>query len=274
MKCAANEAYIAKKEERLTTEYGTAYLEYIDVTVSLEMIRQHGWGRKRLQRMYDSERQYVSDWAERYATDSGIKRTRRGIEKLTEAECVAETLATTQYMVDKKLAEIGFEYELAHTRAEDYKIGYRLRDQRRAVARMAWYAQAGGDAARLYATILMLYLHDEYGFGAVRLKRIWEPLLSAMEWYVVRFLRGTTSADEEIRKRLDDGHAEIERHGIELVTIPSEDRVEIRPKKDVPTEAVAQSAELAELSWEALRRKNERLDAAKINESRTKTKGK
>lgn len=265
MKCAAQKACIEKAESVLGTDYGTVYLEYIDVAVSLEMIRQHGWGRVRLQRMYDGERQYVSDWCERYATDGGVKRTRRGTEKMDAADCITETLATTQYMVDKALAEIGFEYELAHTRADDYKVGYRLRDQKRAVTRMCWYATAGGDAARLYATILMLYLHDEYGFGAVRLKRIWEPLLEAMEWYVVRFLRGTVAADQEIRRRLDEGHAEIERHGIELVNIPSEDRVEIRPKREA--EAVKSSAELPGLSWEELRRKNEVLDISKIKET-------
>lgn len=44
MKCAAQKACVEKAESVLGTDYGTVYLEYIDVAVSLEMIRQHGWG--------------------------------------------------------------------------------------------------------------------------------------------------------------------------------------------------------------------------------------
>lgn len=253
MKCAADKAYAEARKDALGSEYATVGFEFIDAMVSRELIRQFGWGKTRLQRMYDSESEYVTSWVERYATTGGYKKTRRGAERLDADDCVRETLQTTIYALDREMKRIGFSYELEHTTADDFRVGWQSHEKSRATARMVWYADIGGDQMRVYLLALLMYLHDYYGFGAARLTRLYTPVSDALEWYVRRFFCGTRAADNDIKKRLDEAQAELKKHGVEFVNIPA------RPAEPcIGTAKPGKKAELPEdmemLSWRNLRK--------------------
>lgn len=177
MKCKAAEVLHDKREQACGAEYGLIFLEFIDCMISDQVMEQHKWRRKRLQWLYDTERHFLSDYISRYVADGGqIKDRHRGYRAMTEGELLSDGIETTQEKVDGELAAIGFTYDPAVLVPKQYRTGWKRRDQSKAAVRMAWYAQNGGRAARLYLTSLLQMMHDERGFGAERLGKLFEPV--------------------------------------------------------------------------------------------------
>lgn len=100
-----------------------------------------------------------------------------------------------------------------------------------------------------------MYLHDNAGFGKVRLRRLYEPVAEDLRWYTQKFFAGTDACDAEIKKRIDDAHAEIESCGVELVQVAATGAMEVRKKEaaEKPQENVPEWAE--RLSWDNLKEK-------------------
>ena len=253
MKCLAEQALRGKREHDRGAEYGLVCLEFIDTSVSRQMMRQHGWRRGRLQRMYDDERHYLSDYIEKYAADGGsVKDRHKGYRTLTEGEILLNAIEVTQHVIDRELAAIGFVYDPDELVPEGFRNTWRRKDLAKSAKRMMWYAQYGGRAARLYLTCLLKYLHDSESakFGKERLRRLYEPVAADLRWYVQKFFVGTDVCDAEIKKRIDDARAEIEACGVELVQVAATGAMEVRKKEaEKPVEI---PPELAGLDWETL----------------------
>jgi hypothetical protein len=251
MKCLAEEALRGKREHDRGAEYGLVCLEFIDVSVSRQMMRQHGWRRVRLQRMYDEERHYLSDYIGRYAADGGVVKDRhKGFRSLTEGEIMSNAIEATQEKIDRELEAIGFVYDPDELVPKGSRNTWRRKDLAKSAKRMMWYAQYGGRAARLYLTCLLMYLHDNCGFGKDRLRRLYDPVAADLRWYTQKFFVGTDACDAEIKKRIDDAHAEIESCGVELVQVTATGAMEVRKKEaEKPVEI---PPELAGLDWETL----------------------
>lgn len=249
MKCKAAEVLHDKQEQACGAEYGLIFLEFIDCMVSDQMIRI-GWRRKRLQWLYDTERHFLSDYISRYIADKGqVKDKHQGYRAMTEAELLSNALETTQDKVDRELAAIGFTYDPNALVPQKYRTGWRRREQGKAAVRMAWYAQNGGRAARLYLTSLLEMIHDERGFGAERLGKLFDPVAAEVRWYVEKFFLGTDAADLEIKKKIDAVHKKLEGFGLEMVQVPASDAVSVR-KKETKT---AVPPGLENLAWDALK---------------------
>ena len=252
MKCKAAEVLHDKQEQACGAEYGLIFLEFIDCMISDQMIRI-GWRRKRLQWLYDTERHFLSDYISRYVADKGqVKDKHQGYRAMTEAELLSNALETTQDKVDRELAAIGFTYDPAELVPQKYRTGWKYRERARASVRMMWYAQNGGRAARLYLTSLLQMMHDERGFGAERLGKLFDPVAVEVRWYVEKFFLGTDAADLEIKKKIDAVHKKLEGFGLEMVQVPASDAVSVR-KKEAKT---AVPPELETLTWDALKNKN------------------
>lgn len=251
MKCPVQQVLRGKRKHDCGVEYGLIFLEFIDVSVSVEMMWQHGWRRVRLQRMYDEERQYLSDYISRYASDGGrVKDRHRGYRDLTEAEVLAGAIEVTQEQIDKGLREIGFTYNPDDLVPCGFRSTWRRRDLSKSALRMMWYAENGGRAARLYLTCLLMYLHDRCGFGEGRLRKLYDPVAAEVRWYVENFFIGTDVCDAEIKKRLDSAHRAIEECGVELVQIPASGAMEVRKKEAKEPGEIP--PELAGMDWETL----------------------
>lgn len=254
MKCLAEQALRGKREHDCGAEYGLVCLEFIDVSVSRQMMRQHGWRRVRLQRMYDEERHYLSDYIGRYAADGGVVKDRhKGFRSLTEGEILSNAIEVAQEKIDRELADIGFVYDPDDLVPEGFRNTWRRKDLAKSATRMMWYAQYGGRAARLYFTCLLMYLHDNAGFGKVRLRRLYEPVAADLQWYTQKFFVGTDACDAEIKKRIDDAHKEIEACGVELVQVAASGAVMVRKKE---TKTAVPPPGIEHLTWDALKDTN------------------
>lgn len=254
MKCKAAEVLHDKQEQACGAEYGLIFLEFIDCMISDQMMAQHKWRGKRLQWLYDTERHFLSDYISRYVADKGqVKDKHQGYRAMTEAELLSNALETTQDKVDRELAAIGFTYDPNALVPQKYRTGWRRREQGKAAVRMAWYAQNGGRAARLYLTSLLEVIHDERGFGAERLGKLFDPVAAEVRWYVEKFFLGTDAADLEIKKKIDAVHKKLEGFGLEMVQVPASDAVSVRKKE---TKTVVPPPGLEKLTWDALKDKN------------------
>lgn len=251
MKCKAAEVLHDKREQACAAEYGLIFLEFIDCSMADQIMAQHKWRRKRLQWFYDTERHFLSDYIARYVADRGqTKDQHRGYRPMTEGELLSEGIETTQERVDKELAAFGFNYDPAALVPAGWKAGWKRREQSKAAMRMAWYAQNGGRAARLYLTSQIQMLHDERGFGAERAGKLFDPVAADIRWFVEKFFTGTDAADAEIKKRIDAVHAKLEACGLEMEQVTVSDAVAVR-KKQVKT--AVPPAGMENLTWDALK---------------------
>lgn len=254
MRCKAAEVLHDKREQACGAEYGLIFLEFIDCMISDQVIMQHKWRRKRLQWLYDTERHFLSDYISRYVADKGyVKDEHRGRREMTEGELLSDALETTQEKVDGELKAIGFTYDPAALIPKQYRTGWKRRDQSKAAVRMAWYASNGGRAARLYLTSLMQMIHEEKGFGAERLRKLFDPVAGEIRWFVEKFFLGTDAGDAEIKKKIDAVHKKLQEYGLELVQVPAFEAVAIRMKENKPKEI---PAGLEGLAWDKLKDMN------------------
>ena len=254
MKCKAAEVLHDKREQACGAEYGLIFLEFIDCMISDQMMAQHKWRGKRLQWLYDTERHFLSDYISRYVADKGyVKDEHRGRREMTEGELLSDALETTQEQIDKELRAIGFTYDPAELVPQKYRTGWKYRERAKASVRMAWYAQNGGRAAQLYLTSLLKMIHDEKGFGAGRLDKLFDPVAAEIRWYVEKFFLGTEAGDREIKKKIDAVHERIAKCGVELVQIPASDAVMVRKKE---TKTAVPPPGLEHLTWDALKNMN------------------
>lgn len=254
MKCKAAEVLHDKREQACGAEYGLIFLEFIDCMMSDQIMDQHKWRRKRLQWFYDRERHFLSDYIARYVADKGhVKDQHRGYRPMTEGELLSEGIETTQERVDKELASFGFTYDPAVLVPSGWKAGWKRREQSKAAVRMAWYAQNGGRAARLYLTSQIKMLHDERGFGAERAGKLFDPVAAEIRWFLEKFFAGTDAADLEIKKKIDAVHKKLEGFGLEMVQVPASDAVSVREKE---TKTAVPPPGLEHLTWDALKDTN------------------
>jgi hypothetical protein len=169
---------------------------------------------------------------------------------LTEGEILSNAIEATQEKIDQELAAIEFVYDPDELVPKGPRNTWRRKDLAKSAKRMMWYAQYGGRAARLYLTCLLMYLHDNAGFGKDRLRRLYDPVAADLRWYIEKFFLGTEAGDREIKKKIDDAHEEIEACGVELVQVAATGAMEVRKKEaEKPVEI---PPELAGLDWETL----------------------
>lgn len=250
MKCKAAEILRGRQEQAHTNLYSLLYFEFIDCMVSVQMIDQHRWAKVRLQRMYDNERRHLSEWLERYSSEGGrVKDAHRGYRDLTESELAEQNIDFVQEQIDSHLASFGFEYASdALTPRLSLRKG-RAAGKAESARRMMWYCTGGSRASRLYVTSLMVYLHDECGFGAERIRKIFEPVSAEMRWYIEKLFRTTETDDRELKRRIDDAHKRIEERGLVLEQVTVGDVVCAKnpeQPKEIP-------AGLESLAWDKIK---------------------
>lgn len=246
MKCYnAREMLRSQREQAHRDMHSILFFEFIDCMVSLQMIAQHGWSKKRLKRMYDSERPHVAEWMYRYSADGGKVKGHRGYRDISAEQLALQNMDTVQEQIDKHLADFGFTYDPDLLVPPKFRSGWKKYEQSEAAWRMMWYTTGGSQASRLYFTCLLVYLHDECGFGAERLRKIFDPVVQEIRWYVGKLFTGTVTDDLALKQRIDEAHKEIEKRGIELEQIKVAEVVGVR-KESKPEEI---PAGLENLAW-------------------------
>lgn len=233
MKCNGRKILRTQKVDACHGSYAVIMYEFIDVEFAKIMIHRHGWKTKRLKWLFDTERQFVDQCFRRYAAESGrIKDPHRGYRDLTSDEIIYKNMLMAQETIDDDLNKLGFTYDPLELVPEIIRVGGWEKERIKATHRMIWYNKTGQPLARLYVTALLKLMHDEKEFGAVRLTPLYGALAERVRWYVENFLTGTERCEKAIKSCMDEGHAEMQRLGIELLEISDES--DVPPKKTLP----------------------------------------
>jgi hypothetical protein len=246
MRCAAAAVAYSRRENRLMEEYGMWMLEWTDTVFGVTLREEYGFGHKRLQRFFDESRGGLTEMVADYTPERVYEDNGKGRRKGDERARLTDGIETTQTVLDRELRAIGFtDWELVALVPEDRfdaaKI-YRDKKLRTAAhsARLAWYTVNGKRALKIYVASTLLYLRDEYKLGAGRLERLYNIIAPKIRGYLESFLIADLAEDVRMKKQLDELHAVLELHGIEMVEMPDEDSVMIRAgASDKPVKAAA-----------------------------------
>ncbi len=242
MKCDYRKARARKELDRRYLMYGTAYLEYIDVCIGLRLAEKDGWRRERLQRFFDTARDSTMATIEKYKPDfARVKDPRRGVRKMVEGELVYDAMETALFAMTKELCECGLDFDVSRLRGamldrEEPKPGH---DRNVWTIRRQWYESSGRIAGDVYIAGALLYFREAYGYGAERLRRIWEPLVEDVVRYFDVFwriedspratggLRQWTDFDDEggqIGKMISEKQQALTKYGIKLIEVNDGER--------------------------------------------------
>lgn len=246
MRCAASAVAYSRRENRLMEEYGMWMLEWTDTVFGVTLREEYGFGHKRLQRFFDESRGGLTEMVADYTPERVYEDNGKGRRKGDERARLTDGIETTQTVLDRELRAIGFaDWELVALVPEDRfdaaKI-YRDKKLRTAAhsARLAWYTVNGKRALKIYVASTLLYLRDEYKLGAGRLERLYNIIAPRIRGYLESFLVADLAEDRRMKKQLNELHAVLELHGIEMVEMPDEDSVMIRAgASDKPVKAAA-----------------------------------
>ncbi|MGM9763556.1 MAG: hypothetical protein ACI3ZQ_06015 [Candidatus Cryptobacteroides sp.] len=240
MNCLAREAKTAAQLDKARREYGLFLLEYIDACIGAELVNNFGFRKIRLQRFYDAERSSLMDTVSHYSADyMRVHDRQRGDRQANQNELMCDAIMTAQTQMDRELGDIGFAYNIQRLIRAVPPEGY-IRDKRKLALRLDWLTRYGLPAARAYITSALLYFHNQYGWGEVRLMRLYKPVEGGAERFKELFLKSEKKYDDELRRELVAKQAVIEGAGIELIELDEGDAVVVSDKADVAVSSMVE----------------------------------
>ena len=151
---------------------------------------------------------------------------------------MCDAIITAQLRMDRELEDIGFVYNIQRLIRAVPPEGY-IRDKNRLALRLDWLSRYGLPAARAYITSALGYFHREYGFGAMRLMKLYRPVEDCVERFKELFLKSELKYDDILRRELMAKQAVIEKAGIELIELNEGDAVVVSKKADVAVSSTA-----------------------------------
>lgn len=239
MNCLARETKTAAQLDKARREYGLFLLEYIDACFGEGLVNDFGFRKIRLQRFYDAERSSLMDTVSRYSADNmRVHDRRRGERQADSNELMCDAIITAQLSMDRELKDIGFVYNIQRLIRAVPPEGY-IRDKNRLALRLDWLSRYGLPTARAYITSALGYFHREYGFGAMRLMKLYRPVEDGVERFKELFLKSELKYDDILRRELVAKQAVIEGAGIELIELDEGDAVVVAKKSDTAVSSMA-----------------------------------
>lgn len=239
MNCLARESKTTAQLDKARREYGLFLLEYIDACFGAALVNDFGFRKVRLQRFYDAERSNLMDTVSHYSADYMRVHDRHlGDRQADRNELMCDAIMTAQLQMDRELEDIGFAYNIQRLLRAVPPEGY-IKDKRKLALRLDWLSRYGLPAARAYITSALLYFHTRYGWGEVRLMRLYKPVEDGVERFKELLLKADRKSDDELRRDLVAKQAVIENAGIELIELDEGDAVVVSDKADVAVSSMA-----------------------------------
>ncbi len=155
-----------KQKTDVCDHLGNRWLDYIEAVSAIELNRLFGWKAKRLGDMYDGVSDLLSELMEMYAS---------------EGEDIWETTLTANHGLDMRLRGIGVDIKAWMTEipvTDRFGSSWRGRRDRDLHDFRAQWVGTMEKKLIVYWAVLMLWLHERHGHGAVRLKRAFVAMRS------------------------------------------------------------------------------------------------
>jgi hypothetical protein len=192
MICNYKAAAETQKKYDVCLHLGNRWLDYIEAETAIELNRLFGWKAKRLGDMYDGEANLLAEMMGLYASDG---------------EDIWETTLTANHGLGMRLRGIGVDFaewmreipivdRFAHTWRNK-------RDRDQHDFRANWI-ETMEKKLTVYWAVLLLWLNERHGFGAVRLKRFFEAVRMDYIKFAGKYLMCKKSIDYELTSIIED----------------------------------------------------------------------
>lgn len=164
MQCNYKAAAVTKKKIDVCNHLGNRWLDYIEAVTAIELNRLFGWKAKRLGDMYEGEADLLAEMMGLYASDG---------------EDIWETTLTANHGLGIRLRGVGVDFaEWMREWPIVDRFAHTWRNKREMDQHdfRANWIETMEKKLTVYWAVLLLWLNERHGFGAVRLKRFFEAV--------------------------------------------------------------------------------------------------
>lgn len=186
MKCLYKDAIERKRKTEVCDHLGNKWLTFIEALTAAELHRIYGWGAGRIREMQDGVNELLNELMSKYAADG---------------EDIWETTLTANYGLISRLKSIGFDIAAIGQRMPVIdRFGeswHSERDRQKHIFREQWIATMEKKLT-VYFAVLLLWLNERHGFGAVRLERLYTAMRIKYNRFAELYLMGKPECDREM----------------------------------------------------------------------------
>lgn len=189
MKCPAREIMFEKKSRYLGDKWGGEVLEFLDASCGSIFHKKDGWGKKRLQRMYDRTKEIMSGVFVKYLAMDTTREFDR--EKALEEDRINDTAETAVFAMARELKYCGFDYFAERDRLKyrhKFNDLWHPKDERDMYAVKAGWMDRTQLVVDVYMLTVLIYAREECYYGAERLRDRYERLIRDFHSFLDVFL--------------------------------------------------------------------------------------
>ena len=226
MKCRAREIQYREALHAAYHDMAEIFLSFLDVSAGCIVSEKCGFKKKRLQHLFDITNAALTDCMQRMAADG------------EEAE---ETAETALWKMVRDLKYHGFNFydeKEAHAFVDPFFNTWHSEREIHKHESRAEFVSRMDTATDLYYVTLLNYMHDERGYGAMRLRELYADLREDLNKFLAAYVgRCDLKGDEEAQIMLEERQQRVIALGLVLID-PDGDEIEpIRqpePKVNIP----------------------------------------
>lgn len=186
MKCLYKDAIELKRKTEVCDHLGNKWLTFIEALTASELHRIYGWGAGRIREMQDGVNELLNELMSKYAADG---------------EDIWETTLTANYGLSSRLKSIEFDIVAIGQRMPVIdRFGeswHSERDRQKHIFREQWIATME-KKLMVYFAVLLLWINERHGFGAVRLERLYTAMRIKYNRFAELYLMGKSECDREM----------------------------------------------------------------------------
>lgn len=220
MKCKAREIQSREALRGAYRDMGEIFLSFLDVSTACIVSVKCGFKKKRLQHLFDITNAALADCMRRMAADN---------------EEELETAETALWKMVHDLKYHGFNYydeKEARAFVDPFFNTWHSDREIRKHASRAEFVSRMDVATDLYYVTLLNYMHDERGYGAIRLRELYADLREDFNKFLAAYVgRCDSRGDEEAQIMLEERQQRAIALGLTLI---ESDGKEIEPIKTEP----------------------------------------
>lgn len=217
MKCPARDIMFEQKSRYLGDKWGGEVLEFLDASSGAIFRHKDGWGKKRLQKMYDKTKDIMSGVFVKYLAMDTTEEFDK--EKALAEDSIHDTAETAVYAMARELRYCGFDYFAESERLKYHHKFYDTwhpQNERDMYALKANWMERTQLVVDVYMLTALTYAREECGYGAARLAERHELFVRDFHKFLDYFLDPRQSGAIAARKLSRERQKIIEDVGITL----------------------------------------------------------
>lgn len=217
MKCPAREIMFQQKSRYLGDKWGGEVLEFLDASCGTMFHEKDGWGKIRLQRMYDRTKDIMSGVFVKYLAMDTTREFDK--EKALESDTINDTAETAVFAMARELKYCGFDYFAERERMKyrhKFNDLWHPKNERDMYAVKAAWMDRTQLVVDVYVLTVLIFAREHCYYGAERLRERHKLLVRDFHAFLDYFLDPKRSSALMARKMVQERQRVLEDLGITL----------------------------------------------------------